>query len=103
MYDEDEELDRIHAIGETIGIKYSQWCYEDITATQLHMKHPFTASYVDASCYCYKGSEVVPLVGDTWLDVWKSIETYCKRKNCDHTFIESIKQKGDILRVHCGS
>ncbi|AIW01867.1 MAG: hypothetical protein YSLV5_ORF09 [Yellowstone Lake virophage 5] len=62
--------------------------------------HPFPkGTKIDASCRCQKVRH--RLSGSSWLDIWMTIDYI--RKQCDHTFIESIEHKGDTIVVHLGS
>lgn len=108
-------LDMLDKIKEENNFKHSDWAVDclDKPMRDFNQKHPFTALWINAGCCkgrkCYglsrgmKPCEPTRMTGDTWLDVWKSINKYNEQKNCGHLFIESIKQTGDTLYVGCGS
>jgi len=111
-----DHIDRLRTIAEENGIEHSTWSFDDFQepVRDFSKPHGFTASMVDSGCghnsHCYgvklhknKPTTPVQLIGDTWLDVWKSIDRHIAQKECGHRFIESIEQKGDTLVVGCGS
>ena len=111
-----DHIDRLRTIAEENGIKHSTWSFDDFEepVRDFSKPHGFTASMVDSGCghnsHCYymklhknKPTTPVQLIGDTWLDVWKSIDRHIAQKECGHRFIETIEQKGDTLVVGCGS
>jgi hypothetical protein len=110
----EQHIHDLSNIAEEHNICYTSWSYDDYDepVRDFSQKHPFTAEWVDAgcrddNCYGYNPESdrirLTPLKGDTWLDVWKSIDTYCKQKGCGHRFIENIEQEGAVLVVRCGS
>ena len=114
--DTEDHIDRLRTIAEKNGITNSHWSFDsyDEPVRDFSKPHGFTASMVDSGCghndHCYgvdlhgnKPAEPVQLIGDTWLDVWKSIDRHIAQKQCGHRFIELIEQKGDTLVVSCGS
>ena len=109
-------IDRLRTIATENGIKHSTWSFDDFEepVRDFSKPHGFTASMVDSGCghgsHCYgvslhgnKPTKPVQLIGDTWLDVWKSIDRHIAQKKCGHRYIEIIEQKGDTLVVRCGS
>jgi hypothetical protein len=114
--DMEDHFHRLSKIAEENGIKHSEWAFDgyDDPVRDFSKPHGFTASMVDSGCgandHCYgvslhknKPTKPVQLIGDTWLDVWKSIDRHCRQKKCGHRYIELIEQKGDTLVVSCGS
>jgi hypothetical protein len=101
---DDDYFEALNEIASENGISRSQWCVDSCEGPirDFSKPHGFTTTMVDAGCGC-NPAEPVQLIGDTWLDVWKSIERYIAQKQCGHTFIESIRQVGDTLFVFCGS
>lgn len=112
----DAYYEALHELMETHNIHHSHWSYDDCEKPirDFSQKHPFTAKWIDSGCngddHCYavhlcgmKPTEPVELLGDTWLDVWKSIDRHIAQKECGHRFIELIEEDGDTLIVHCGS
>ena len=76
------------------------WRSDDMKAPcrDFSQKHPFTnAKWVTYHEPAKAGT--VPLTGDTWLDVWKSIDAHCKQEPVDyhHILIDEIKEEGDYL------
>lgn len=105
--DDESDEDYFEALNEIAsqhGISRSQWNVDGCEGPirDFSQPHGFTATMVDAACGC-NPTEPVQLIGDTWLDVWKSIERFIAQKQCGHTFIENIHQIGDTLDVFCGS
>jgi hypothetical protein len=103
--DSDEEyFEALSVIASQHGISRSQWNvdYLEGPIRDFSQPHGFTATMVDAACGC-NPTEPVQLIGDTWLDVWKSIERFIAQKKCGHVLIENIHQIGDTLDVFCGS
>lgn len=114
--DTEDHIYQLQKIARLNDITHSTWSFDsyDEPLRDFSKPHGFTASMVDSGCgvgdHCYgvdlhgnKPTKPVQLIGDTWLDVWKSIDRHIAQKGCGHTFIEIIKQEGDTLRVHCGS
>jgi len=101
---DEDYFETLNEIASQNGIYRSQWSvdYLEGPTRDFSKPHGFTATMVDAGCGC-NPTEPVQLIGDTWLDVWKSIERYIAQKQCGHIFIESIHQIGDTLDVFCGS
>lgn len=111
-----DTMDRLYELKDTLGFA-TCWSYDsyDEPMRDFSQKHPFTnARWVDAGCNhkdnCYsvrlgggKPCKRTPLTGDTWLDIWKSIDRYCAQKQCGHMFIERLVVEGDVLKVFCGS
>jgi len=114
IIDIENHFNLLAKIAEENGIRHSIWAVDDSEelVRDFSKPHGFTASMVDSGCGrnsgCYgskfnKNVKPVQLIGDTWLDVWKSIDRHIAQKKCEHRFIEIIKQEGDTLDVHCGS
>lgn len=114
--DMEDHFHILSKIAEENGIKHSEWAFDgyDDPVRDFSKPHGFTASMVDSGCghgsHCYgvslhgnKPTKPVQLIGDTWLDVWKSIDRHCRQKKCGHRYIELIEQQGDTLVVSCGS
>lgn len=109
--DKEINITRISKIAYENNLIDTRWCLEE--STDFSANHGFTATKIDAGCTgesCFIQStyganpvKLTPLNGDTWLDVWKSIDNFCKQKVCSHRLIEEITQDGDTLIAHCGS
>jgi hypothetical protein len=112
----DNYFESLNMIARENGIYHSVWSVDDCEEPlrDFSKPHGFTATMVDAGCGCgdncygvnlygKKPTEPVQLIGDTWLDLWKSIERHITQKECGHIFIERIKQVADTLVVSCGS
>jgi hypothetical protein len=110
-------LDALYKLAEENGIERTHWSYDgfDNQVRDFTQPHNFTAKYINAGCCdeenCYgslnenfKPCQKTLLIGSTWLDLWKSIENYCRQKKwCNHIFIECMEQRGDTLYISCGS
>lgn len=114
--DIEDHINLLGKIAAENGITHSTWAVDDFEepARDFSKPHGFTASMVDSGCgrnsQCYgvklhknKPTKPVQLIGDTWLDVWKSIDRHIAQKQCGHCFIEIINQEGNTLVVQCGS
>ena len=114
--DTEDHIHLLNKIAEENGITHSYWSFDDYDkpVRDFSKPHGFTASMVDSGCghgsHCYgvclhgnKPTKPVQLIGDTWLDVWKSIDRHIAQKECGHRYIETIEQQGDTLVIHCGS
>jgi len=101
---DEEYFEALNEIASQHGMSRSQWSVDFCKGPirDFSEPHGFTATMVDAGCGC-NPTEPVQLIGDTWLDVWKSIERYIAQKKCGHVLIENIHQIGDTLDVFCGS
>jgi hypothetical protein len=102
----DNYFEALNTIARENGIYHSVWSVDDCEdpLRDFSKPHGFTATMVDAGCRCGNNpTEPVQLIGDTWLDLWKSIERYIAQKQCGHIFIESMEQVADTLDVFCGS
>ena len=97
--EQQDEMDTFKAIAEENKFITHWECamFNDELIDMLK-KHPFKAKKM------MLGTIPGKLVGDTWLDVWKSINT-CVEKQApmDHIFIEGFEEKGNTLHVSMGS
>ncbi len=94
----DADYDYLNELAKKNNIKYTNWAMDTIDFSK---PHGFTAKWI----FREKGG--FPLKGDTWLDVWKSIDDAFAATggHRDHCFIEGIYQKedGKAIHVHFGS
>ena len=52
---------------------------------------------------CCGPAGMIKVKGSRWIDIWKAIDILCKKKGCDHRFVEQLTLNGDTLMVSFGS
>jgi len=86
----------------------SHWSLDD---TDFEADHNFPEPFwVRSSNYhCCQDSCQVKVHGKQWRHIWSAVNTLCKKKGCDHRFVEGVtfepgdKNLRNVLWIHFGS
>jgi hypothetical protein len=95
-------------IAKANGIKYSHWDVDTGISgdTDFSAKHHYQGAkwMIDGNIHCCGDpTKRVKVMGNTWLDLWKSADRLCKDKVCGHRFTEWFTFDGNKLTAHFGS
>ena len=94
----------VDAWDKILKIKYSHWDIDDTDfESEYHYKSDYGLWVRSSNTVCCMYAGTIKVKGKCWKDIWKAIDTLCKKKGCDHRFVEDICQEGNHLMIHFGS